>query len=776
MRRISILVMCVTTIGAAADNTWKQPLDAKEKKIEEGIESKHNILGLYPSQVQIPEDGGPIDRTTSNPYADIQHAVCWTANYLAGLSYKYAFLKNHGAPVDEIEAARERADEVFEAVYRCQRVTGVKGLQARGYFLGHGEVYAERTDSSKLPFWRQGDVDGQAFRWVGDPSHHNYSDSIHGLGQYYTLAAEDEQKNRARECIDSLVGYWVDNDLKIAKYDKSLPEVPILGLTDGKTLNTRVFMAIAGAKIAHHATGKEKYKKVYDRLIEQYGVRGIKEFKTGKGFDDAEHVFCHLDLLWRIEDDDELRAAFRKVADGLWANHKNDAQSLFTYIYYTIAPDAPGKGEALNEALYSLQTFPTDMTVKPRMNSLYPEREPPYPTYQAAWDNEYIWKGHLLRADGWTSRIVTDVAVSSEDPMVIYAVGQGGGLYQSRDGAARWQNWVPIDAALHSRVRAVDVGERTRILVVACDDGFYATTTGGADWRRMPVPADGGRPIDVMVDPQNPNVIYAMTSKGAHRSLDFGEEFLGQSWETLTEGLPPLNDAKFYVAPGNSGRVYAVTGNSLFTRKLDEDTWIRGTDFGLGEYADAYPWFIIDPTNPDRVIVGVKSNYSDMGSFSIIQESTDAGQTWSNDFKTIYETISKGGLMAVLSLGVRHDLSHLTMDRSDPTRLYAAAERGVITSSDGGKTWEKHQEGFSIPLVHSLFTSRHSDWVFAGTPGGLYISKNNGETWEDGNLWLQFNKNTRRELGGAAFIDAYWRARYYGFIDDAMASIPFQGD
>ena len=69
----------------------------------------------------------------------------------------------------------------------------------------------------------------------------------------------------------------------------------------------------------------------------------------------------------------------------------------------------------------------------------------------------------------------------------------------------------------------------------------------------------------------------------------------------------------------------------------------------------------------------------------------------------------------------------------------------------------KSEEGFNIPLVRSLFVSRYSDWLFAGTPGGLYISKDGGETWQDGNLWLQFDKNTRRELGGASFIDAYCR-------------------
>lgn len=771
------LLGCLVAVGAgAADETWKQPLDVKEAAIEEGILLKHNILGLYPSMVQIPPHGAPGDLTTTNPFADIQHAVCWTANYLAGLSYKYAVLKASGAPQEEIDAARARADEVFEAVYRCQRVTGVRGLQARGYFFGHGETYAERENSNKLPFWRQGEADGQAFRWVGDPSHHNYSDSIHGLGQYYNLAAEGEQKERARECIDALVGYWVDNDLNISKYDKSLRQVPILGMTDGKRLNTRVFMAIAGAKIAHDATGKEKYKAVYERLLEQYGVREMEEFKAGKGFDDAEHVFSHLGLLFRIEQDPKLLAAFRKVADGMWKHYIDDGQSLFTYIYYGIAPDAPGKEKALQDALFTLQTFPTDMTVKPQRNSMNPDLKPPYPTYLAAWDNEYIWKGNLLRPDGWQCRAVVDVAVSPEDPMVIYAVGVAGGLYQSRDGAAKWDNWKPIDQALLVPVRAVDVGRRTRILAVACSDGFHLSTTAGEHWKRLPVPADGGRPVDILFDPDNTNLIYATTSKGVYRSRDFGEEFLGEMWETLTEGLPPLGSPSFTVALGEPGRLYAVSANRLFTRTLDDPEWTRGTDYGLGEYATTYPWLAVDPTDPDRVVAGIMSKYGGMGTMSFLQESTDAGQTWSNDFEAIFTALSKGGFAAVGALAIPHELNGLVMDRENPQTLYVSAARGILKSTDGGKTWQAHETGMHIPLVNRLSKPQHSEWLFASTPGGLYISKDGGATWGDGNLWLQFEKNTRRELGGAAYIDAYWRGRYYKFIDEATARAPYTGD
>ncbi len=765
---ISFLALSII-LPTQADDTWKQPLSVKEQKIEEGIRLKHNILGLYPSQVQIPRDGGPIDITTTNPFADIQHAVCWTANYLAGLSYKYAFLKKHDAPEEQLQDAKERADEVFEAVYRCQRVTGVKGLQARGYFLGHGETYAERRNSTKLPFWRQGQVDGQDFRWVGDPSHHNYSDAIHGLGQYYTLSAEGKQKERARQAIDDLVSYWVDNDLNIDKYDKSLRTVPILGITDGKTLNTRIMMAIAGAKIAHHATGKEKFKAVYERLLQQYGVLDLKTFKTEKGFDDAEHVFCHLDLLFRIEDNPQRLAAFRKVADGLWRHYTNDAQSLFTYIYFNIAPDAPGKENALQDAYFSLQTFPTDMTLKPQMNSLFSDRKPPYPTYLAAWDNEYIWKAHLLRADGWHSRIVTDIAVSPEDPMVIYAAGQAGGLYQGRDGGRTWQNWIPIDQNLTSAVVSVAVGERSRIIAVACHNGFYLSTTAGASWQRLPIPYEGD-PKQIAFDSQSSNVLHAISSKGVYRSLDFGEDYLGQSWQSLTDVLPPLDNARFYLAQGDPGRIYAVSAHRIFTRSLMDDEWIRGADFGLGEYAETYPWLAIDPKDPAHLITGYFSDYEAFGALSILQESHDAGQSWTNDMETVFKTISEKGLRGILALGTQGKINELIFDSQQPNQLYAITDRGIMKSQDGGLSWTKHLEGFTIPLARSLFQPQHSEWLFAGTPGGLFISKDQGETWQDGNLWLQFDKNNRRELGGAAFIDAYWRGRYYGFIDDQTAS------
>lgn len=632
----------------AADETWKLPLEVKEKALEQNAQDRHNILGLYPSQVEISLDHGEPDYTTRG-YCDIAHAVCWSSNYLAGCSYRYAFLKRTGVPSQVLEDARRRADEVFEAIYRCQLVTGVRGLQARGYAIGRGESYEERFYPAPRDIWYQGAGEYENLRWRGDPSHHNYSDAIMGLGHYYDLAAEGTQKDRCREAIDALVGYWVDNDLNIWHID-GVKKTPILGFHDGKTVNMRILMAIAGARVALHATGNPKYRQIHDRLVDQFGVRTLRSFSTEKDFDDAEHVLCHMENLFRIETDPELLAAYRLILDAIWDNHRNDAQTLFTYIYFSIVTDAPERDKALREALFSLQTWPTDTTLQPRMNSLRPDQKPPYPVYAAAWDNEYIWKGNLLQADGWISRPVIDISIPVEDPMVIYAADSNGDVYQSRDGAATSGGWYPVSVTLPSPARKIAAGPRVRMIYAVCDDGAYASMSGGNRWMRLPLPQEYGKPQDIAPDPEQTNIVYIQTDRGVYVSVWKREKDLGLEWKPADCSLP--------------------------------------TD--TASYASIY--------KPD--------------------------------------------------------------------------DNGVLKSSDGGATWTLSNDGLDIPRAWTVFAPAASSRIFAGTPAGLYVSDDAGETWQSAHLVLQFQYNTRREIGGAAFIDAYWRGRYYGFISDEQANAP----
>lgn len=649
MRTLSLLVVCVVATAAAADESWKLPLDVKERALEQNARDFHNILGLYPSQVEINLVTGEPDYSTLG-YCDIAHAVCWTSNYLMGSSYRYAFLKKSGAPEEQVEDARARAEELFESIYRCQLVTGVRGLQARGYAIGHGESYEERYSDNPRDIWYQGAGEYSNLRWRGDPSHHNYSDAIAGLGHYYDLVAEGEQKERCREAIDALVGYWVDNDFDLW-HICGQRKTPILGFTDGKTLNMRVTMAIAGAKTAHHATGDPKYLDAYNRLLDQYSVRDIRSFPTAKDFDDAEHVLCHLENLFRMETDPELLAAYRAILNGIWANHTDDAHSLFTYIVFSIDPDASNREKALKDALFSLQSWPTDTTLQPRMNSLNPDMKPPFPVYAAAWDNEYIWKGNLLRADGWLSRGIVSLDVPAEDPVVIYAVDTRGDIYQSRDGAATPGGWRPISLTLPAHARKIIAGPRIRILYAITDDGLYVSLNAGTRWTRLTLPENSGKPLDVLVDPEVSNTFCVVAENGAFRNTYRRAQDIGQRWEA-EEG--------------------AVTR---------------------------------DP----------------------------------------YSTALR----------------------------FKAADNGVLKSVDGGATWALKTQGLDIPRSSAVFAPPTTSIVYASTPAGLFLSRDHGETWENAHLVLQFIYNTRREIGGAAYIDAYWRGRYYGFISEEQANTPW---
>jgi hypothetical protein len=123
------------------------------------------------------------------------------------------------------------------------------------------------------------------------------------------------------------------------------------------------------------------------------------------------------------------------------------------------------------------------------------------------------------------------------------------------------------------------------------------------------------------------------------------------------------------------------------------------------------------------------------------------------------------------------DQTQPAIDPRDRSVMYkAGGTQGALKSEDGGRTWTASTTGLDIPLVRTVIVPPNTDWIFAGTPAGLFISKDGGATWEDGHLVLQFDKNTRRELGGAAFIDAYWRGRYYGFIDGATATARYTAE
>src|SRR5690606_37137602 len=162
---------------------------------------------------------------------------------------------------------------------------------------------------------------------------------------------------------------------------------------------------------------------------------------------------------------------------------------------------------------------------------------------------------------------------------------------------------------------SLPASSNVRFPAVATDYSFQKPTPAGYTWEALPVREDGRKPVRIAFHPENPNFLFAVTTKGAYRSADFGEKFLGETWESLTDGLPPADKADYAVAlaPGHPGRIYARLDGELFTRRLDEGDWRRGGVLGFGRYARTYDWIAVDPSNPDHAFTGVKTEYSGAG-------------------------------------------------------------------------------------------------------------------------------------------------------------------
>ena len=113
---------------------------------------------------------------------------------------------------------------------------------------------------------------------------------------------------------------------------------------------------------------------------------------------------------------------------------------------------------------------------------------------------------------------------------------------------------------------------------------------------------------------------------------------------------------------------------------------------------------LINPDNPSLIYFG-----SNNGIF----KSEDGGENWRN----------------VLSLnGQDKTINHIVFDPDDKNRLYAAGSDGLFYSPDSGKNWNRIFKAESDSECVSLSVLPYG--IYVGTKNGLWVSKNQGLSWQ----------------------------------------------
>jgi len=180
--------------------------------------------------------------------------------------------------------------------------------------------------------------------------------------------------------------------------------------------------------------------------------------------------------------------------------------------------------------------------------------------------------------DTYGAASIGDVAVYQKNPDIIWvgtgeknprnSIAWGDGIYKSTDGGKTFNNMGLGDTHSISKVIPHPI-DPDRVYVAAAGHlwgytgarGLFMTTDGGKTWQKLAggLPDDGKTgAIDLIMDPSDPNVLYAGLWQRIRRPYRFdsggpnGGIFKttdgGRSWTKLTEGLPAGDTGKIGLA------------------------------------------------------------------------------------------------------------------------------------------------------------------------------------------------------------------------------------
>lgn len=785
------------------DLHWRVPLQQKAEVIQQRVYEVNTVAGNYVPSVPIPIDGSLVTHTPLDPAGD-KHTSSWTGCYLMGAGFRLQWARAHGTPQD-VTAALDHGGKIVGGLYILTHVSGTPGYLARYAAPGHGPADEERGAANERNEWHQGVGRFRDYRFRGNPSHHNYDHVMRGLGHwYYALtinnpnpsprerAQIDSTRNMIREMAE--FGYKSHN-MVLIDYDGTVAASIISGVGQGVPTTTSL-MATMGLKIGYWITGDPWYKAKYDELVERYGYRNAKNTMTpdkwqnghAPDFDDTEHVLGGLWLVYRLEDDPVLKDFYKFATAQIFESKKATKRSPFNYLYASVTGDVAGAD--LPGALESLQLYPTNTLLYPLMNSIRTDinfsansdregygniagrrgSQGVLPINDQPCDNAYTWKADPYRLDGYLASPIVSLAISSEDSMV-WLLSNGSGLYRSLDGGKTFR---PHDFNQGAKVNSVTfAGNKLRIVVLGTSKGIYWSHTGGYgnNWTNVPLGCDTNSVRQVILDPTNANVVWAVANDGIYRSIDLGQEEIGKAWTKVSGAMPAAKDVTFRnviyaVAPGANPVMYAMIDGRTYRRGLNDAGWTQSPRDIEGYHIIPTPrQMAVSPADPNTVLtVAAVSVWG--YPWSALLRTTDGGRTIAlvGQQAPDEDVESQGrGLEGVT-------LASVTYDPRDPRVVYAATMKGFYRSMDGGMTWAASNSGLRIPYVNNVLAPREMPGtIYASTPAGLHVSTDQGRTWSRPILVLG---PSNVDLGGLAYLVGYWVGRGTGFVTDEQATMP----
>ena len=292
-----------------------------------------------------------------------------------------------------------------------------------------------------------------------------------------------------------------------------------------------------------------------------------------------------------------------------------------------------------------------------------------------------------------------DMAISLSNPDVIYAgsgeqqnrqsTSWGNGIYKSENQGETWRS-IGLEKTYHI-ARVIIHPENPNIVFVAAlgnlwnsskERGVYQTTNGGKNWKKVLYIDDMTGVVDMAMDKNNPNILYAATYQRMRKAWGFngggpGSGIYkttdgGKTWNELTGGLPPGDKGRIGLAASKtrSNIIYATiehADSSGFYRSGNGGrTWKRVNK--LNPRPMYYSHIFVDPNNDDIVYMLATEFY----------RTKDAG-------KTFYQMPTR----PTYDVGVHSDHHTLWINPNNSNHFFLAGDAGLHESWDGGIAYNR---------------------------------------------------------------------------------------